>query len=114
MNREDIELEIKWKATLDKIKNLVGKKPADLNGVLYLIGIQELGQGIKPFSKEQKQDLMHIATCKLLSSTGIYEFEGLDEQGWPHYKPVKKIPKINLIDQEKLLKSLAIEYFEDI
>jgi hypothetical protein len=70
MNSIDNELEIKWEGALDKLQAMVGKRPADLNGVLFLIGIQELGKGVMQYSKEQKQDLMHIAICKLLSTLG--------------------------------------------
>ena len=83
-----------------------------MNAVLFLIGIQELGQGRKSFSKEEKQDLMHIAICKVLSYSGFYVLEGIDEQGWPHWKPTKKIPHFDLLDQEKLLKIHVLEYFE--
>jgi hypothetical protein len=112
MSAEDNELELKWILLLDKLQKILGKRPADLNAVLFLIGVQELGQGVKPFSKEQKQDLMHVAICKLLSYSGIYEFEGIDEQGWPHWKLAKKLPFLDLLEQEKLLKSLAIDYFD--
>jgi hypothetical protein len=81
MSAADNESDLKWNLLLDKLQQVIGKRPADLNAVLFLIGVQELGQGIRQFSKEQKQDLMHIAICKLLSYSGIYEFEGLDEQG---------------------------------
>lgn len=111
---QDDELEAKWEVLLDKLKETVGKRPADLNAVLFLIGVQELGKGIKTFSKEQKQDLMHIAICRLLSTIGIYEFEGLDEQGWPHWKLVSKLPHVDLLDQEKLLKLLSVEYFDQL
>jgi hypothetical protein len=111
---QDAAFEERWEQLLEMLHQLVGKKPADLNAVLFLIGVQELGKGIKNFSKEQKQDLMHIAICKLLSTLGIYEFEGLDEQGWPHWKLVKKLPHVDLLEQESLLKSLAIDYFEEL
>ena len=58
-----------------------GKKP-DLESVLFLIGIQELGDIRKKFSKEQKQDLMHIAVCTVFSTSGYYELSGADEDGW--------------------------------
>ncbi len=112
MDRTDIELELEWEKTLDKLQNMIGKRPADLNAVLFLIGVQELGKGTIQYSKEQKQDLMHIAICRLLSTLGFYEFEGLDEQGWPHWRMVKKLPHIDMLEQEKILKSLAIEYIE--
>jgi hypothetical protein len=90
----------------------MGKKPKDLNGVLFLIGVQELGKGKRVFSKEEKQDLMHIGICKVLSLAGYYELEGLDQDGWPHWKVVKKLPHFDLLEQEKLLKLQVLEYFE--
>ena len=92
-------------------KERFGKRP-DLNAILFLIGIQELGMGVSEFTKEQKQDLMHIATCKLFSLSGYYEFTGLDEEGWPHYRSVKQIPFCNLKEQEKMLKWHILEYFD--
>lgn len=109
--KKDLTLQKDWVALLYKIKEVTGKRPADLNAVLYLIGIQELGQGIKSFSKEQKQDLMHIAICKVLSLAGFYELEGHDNDGWPHWKLIKKLPRFDLLEQEKLLKIQILEYF---
>ena len=100
-----------WNEILILIEKFIGKKPADLNEVLYLIGIQELGKGIKNFTKEQKQDLMHIATCKVLSYSGYYEIEGLDQEGWPHWKNVKKVPSLKVDEQEKFIKAHVVEYF---
>ena len=45
-----------------------GKKP-DLEAILFLIGMQEYGQLKDKFTKEQKQDLMHVAVCLLLSQS---------------------------------------------
>jgi hypothetical protein len=112
MYKKDLELERKWQRLRLKLAEVIGRKPKDLNAVLFLIGVQELGQGAKTFSKEEKQDLMHIAICKVLSLSGYYELEGLDEQGWPHWKLVKKLPHFDLLEQEKLLKMHVIEYFE--
>lgn len=112
MIKKDLELERNWQKLLTKLADIFGKKPTDLNAVLFLIGVHELGKGRKNFSKEEKQDLMHIAICKLLSLSGYYELEGLDEQGWPHWKLVRKLPHFDLLDQEKLLKMHVLEYFE--
>lgn len=106
-------LEQGWKKLLFEIKDLIGKRPKDLNAVLFLIGIQELGKGPLNFSKEEKQDLMHIATCKLLSFEGYYELEGIDQDGWPHWRKTVEIPKLSLSEQETLLKINAINYFKD-
>ena len=112
MYKRDLSAERSWQKLLDHLMEIIGKRPADLNAVLFLIGTQELGQGARRFTKEEKQDLMHIAICKVLSYSGFYELEGLDEQGWPHWKVTKKLPHFDLLEQEKLLKTHVIEYFE--
>ena len=112
MFKRDLDQDRKWQRLIDRLQNSVGKKPKDLNEVLFLIGIQELGRGAKRFSKEEKQDLMHIAICKVLSLSGFYQLEGLDKEGWPHWKLVKKLPHFDLLEQEKLLKIHVLEFFE--
>lgn len=111
--KKDLDLERTWNQALVRLGEVLGKKPKDLNAVLFLIGVQELGQGAKSFDKEEKQDLMHIAVCKLLSFAGYYELEGLDEAGWPHWKSIKDLPHFDLLEQEKLLKIKALEYFKE-
>ena len=81
-----------------------------LKGILYLIGIQELNFGIKRFSREEKLNVLHVATCKLLSSFGYYKFVSIDEDGWPHYKEVKAIKNLNEKEQENLIKKAIINY----
>lgn len=112
MIKKDLELERSWQALRLALKDSVGRKPKDLNAILFLIGVQELGKGPHTFSKEEKQDLMHIAICKVLSLSGFYELEGMDKQGWPHWKAIKNMPHFDLLEQEKLLKMHVIEYFE--
>jgi len=105
------DFDARWLELLRSLRAKFGKE-LHLNGILFLIGVQELGKGISEFTKEQKQDLMHIATCKLFSLSGYYEFDKLDEDGWPHYKIIKPIPAANLKEQEKMLKWHIIEYFD--
>jgi len=113
MIKKDLDFERHWQRLRLKLKDIIGKKPRDLNSILLLIGVQELGKGTIEFSKEQKQDLMHIAICKVLSLSGYYVLEGLDEDGWPHWKNVKDLPHFDLMEQEQLLKIHVLEYFED-
>jgi hypothetical protein len=112
MFKRDLDLERKWQSLLDGVEALIGRKPKDLNGLLFLIGVQELGRGKQMFSKEEKQDLMHIGICKVLSYSGYYELQHLDNDGWPHWKLIKKLPHFDLLEQEKLLKMHVMEYFE--
>lgn len=112
MFKRDLDLDRRWQVLLSTLQQSIGKKPKDLNGVLFLIGVQELGGGSRRFSKEEKQDLMHIAICRVLSLSGYYELDGLDKDGWPHWKLIKKLPHFDLLEQEKLLKMHVLEYFE--
>jgi hypothetical protein len=108
------EVNLKWNALQQKIATDFDTDTPDIKVILFLIGVQELGQGPKKFSKRQKEELMHIATCKLFSQMGFYHLEGLDQDGWPHWKLIKAIPNYTLLEQEMLMKSLIIEYFESM
>ena len=103
----------RWEALMADLHERFGRRP-DLNALLLLIGVQELGQGVAEFTKEQKQDLMHIATCKLFSLSGNYELAHVDEDGWPHYKLLNPVPFANLKEQERMLKWHILEYFDDL
>lgn len=89
-----------------------GKLP-DMEGMLFLVGVNEFGDlPARKFSKEQKQDLMHVAVCHLLSLKGYYQYTGRDEDGWPHYQLVQEVATKGLQSQEQVLKECMIEYFE--
>ena len=103
-----------WQTLSEVIAQNFDMHLPDIKVVLFLIGVQELGQGAKQFSKREKEELMHIATCRLFSAMGFYELEGLDEQGWPHWKLVKAIPNYTLLEQELIMKSLIIDYFQEL
>lgn len=112
MFKKDLELEIRWGKLLTGLTDLFQKKPTDINAVLFLIGVQELGKGNRIFSKEEKQDLMHIAVCKVLSLSEFYVLDFIDQDGWPHWKLNKELPHLNAAEQEKMLKLHILEYFE--
>src|SRR3569832_1143045 len=103
------EINSKWAALQQRIAADFDTDLPDVKVMLFLIGVQELGKGPRKFSKRQKEELMHIATCKLFSMMGFYELEGLDQDGWPHWKRVGVIPNFTLLEQEMVLKSLIIE-----
>ncbi|MEI9913087.1 MAG: hypothetical protein WDO71_27700 [Bacteroidota bacterium] len=110
MNVKD-DLQTRWWALEAKMVERFDKKP-DLETMLFLIGIQEFGGIKEKFTKEQKQDLMHVAVCSLLSASGYYEIEGIDDDGWPHFKQLKPMPEMNTIQQENFLKDHVLLYFE--
>lgn len=103
----------KWTNLTQKVASEFESEKPDVKTFLFLIGVQELGKGPRRFSKRQKEELMHIANCRLFSELGYYELEGLDQDGWPHWKNVKKIPNYTVFEQELLIKQLIIHYFEE-
>lgn len=112
---EDWELDFEWLRVQHIVKDAMRREQLpDLNIVLFLIGIQELGRWKKGFSKEEKQDLMHIAVCRLLVYEGYFEFVGRDEDGWPHYRQVLEMQPRDIKDQERTLKINAVRYFKEI
>jgi hypothetical protein len=112
---EEWELDFKWLEVRHKVREQLGRKePPDLNGLLFLIGIQELGRWKERFTKEEKQDLMHIATCHLLSYDGYYAFKGRDADGWPHYEMIRPFRVKGVKDQSVILKENIIRYFTEL
>ena len=112
MNVTD-DLQTRWWNLEAKLAERFSKKP-DLETILFLIGIQEFGQIKEKFTKEQKQDLMHVAVCSLLSQSGYYKVESHDDEGWPHFLQLKPLPQYNMIEQENFLKDHILLYFEGI
>jgi len=106
------DLQQRWWQLESKLVERFGKKP-DMETVLFLIGLQETGFIREKITKEQKQDLMHIAVCTLLSPSGFYELEGKDKDGWPHFRQLKPMPDMDAIEQENFLKDHILLYFQE-
>lgn len=108
------DLQARWWKLEEKLINRFGKKP-DVESILFLIGVQEVEHiNQSNFTKEQKQDLMHIGICTILSSSGYYLLEGYDNDKWPHFKQLKSLPDMNTIEQENFLKDHILLYFDNI
>jgi hypothetical protein len=84
----------------------------DTQGILFLIGVQELGKGYQAFKKHEKTDLMHIALCTVLEPYGYYKYQGNDEDGWPHFEFLKELPHLEEREQQHFIKEAILEYFE--
>jgi len=111
MSRDEV-LKSRW----DKLVRFLSDKfspddPMDLDGIIYLIGIQELGNPHAKFKKDDKVNLMHIAICKLLEPYGYYEFDYFDKDGWPHYKIKEQLPQLKAGEQTILMKEAIVNYF---
>lgn len=108
----DFEQERHWQKILDFLKQDLGEKP-DLQSVIFLIGIQELGKGHLKLKKDEKVNVMHIAICRLLEPYGYYKFIGNDPDGWPHYEALKQLPFLEEKEQQELMKKAIIDYFSE-
>ena len=110
----DIEYdEQAWQDVLTTLEKRFEKKP-DVQTIIFLVGHRELGKHQVKFTKEQKQDLIHVGVCTLLSLANYYTFIDYDEDGWPHFEYNREQPKLDNAQQEKLLKKMIIEYFKKL
>ncbi|MFP9098924.1 hypothetical protein ACLI09_07710 [Flavobacterium sp. RHBU_24] len=111
MSRDE-QLKERW----DQLVTILSNKFADgdmldLDAIIYLIGVQELGKFHKKFKKDEKVNLMHIAICRLLEPFGYYEFDYFDEEGWPHYTVKEQLPALKAGEQSILMKGAIVDYF---
>jgi hypothetical protein len=106
------KLKKQWDTLIKKLSDqFADGENLDLDGVLYLIGVQELGQIHRKYKKDEKINLMHIAICRVLEPYGYYKFDFYDGQGWPHYQIKEKLPSLKAGEQSILMKEAAVNYF---
>ena len=111
----DEQLKQRWNLVVEKLTNQFAEGDTlDLDAIIYLIGVQELGQIHKNFKKDDKVNLMHIAICRLLEPYGYYEFDYFDDDGWPHYKFKEELPTLKAGEQTVLMKEAIVNYFVEI
>lgn len=84
----------------------------DVDAILFMIGLQELGKPFQRYKKDQKLEIMHVAICTLLEPFGFYEFLGKDEEGWPHWQLKENLPFLDAKQQNNLMISAIVDYFK--
>ena len=108
----DEQLKDRWDAVVKLLSDrFAGGDVLDLDAIIYLVGLQELGQLHREFKKDEKLNLMHIAICRLLEPFGYYEFDYFDDDGWPHYKVLEQLPPLKAGEQSVLMKEAIVQYF---
>ena len=108
----DIQLKERWENVVQLLSTQFAEGDTlDLDAIIYLIGVQELGKVKQTFKKDEKIELMHIAICRLLEPYGYYEFEFFDNDGWPHYKVKEELPPLKAGEQSVLMKEAIVNYF---
>lgn len=108
----DIQLKERWERVVSKLSDQFSQgEDLDLERIIYLVGVQELGQLKQKFKKDEKVNLMHIAICRLLEPYGYYEFDHFDKDGWPHYNVKEQLPSLKAGEQSVLMKEAIVHYF---
>ncbi|NAS12515.1 hypothetical protein [Poritiphilus flavus] len=111
MSRDQI-LKERWDTLVIKLSERFSDgDPLELDAIIYLVGVQELGQYHRSFKKDEKVNLMHIGICRLLEPYGYYEFDFFDDDGWPHYKVLENLPSLKAGEQSVLMKEAIVNYF---
>jgi hypothetical protein len=111
MSRDE-QLKNRWEQVVTFLSNKFAEgEVLDLDAIIYIIGIQELGKFHQLFKKDEKVNLMHIAICRLLEPYGYYEFDYFDQEGWPHYKVKEALPTLKAGEQTVLMKEAIVNYF---
>lgn len=108
----DEQLRERWELLVQKLSaQFSDGDPLELDGIIYLVGVQELGNFHRKFKKDEKVNLMHIAICRLLEPYGYYDFDFFDDEGWPHYKIKEQLPPLKAGEQTVLMKEALVNYF---
>ena len=107
----DLHFEKRWRDLVARLSKRFDA-PLDLNAIIFLIGVQELGQHARNFKKDEKVNLMHVAVCVLLTPYGYYRELGRDADGWPHFEQGKELPALAPKEQERLMQEAVLAYFE--
>lgn len=108
----DEQLKERWDLLVSRLSDqFADGDKLDVDGIIYLIGIQELGKFNKKFKKDEKVNIMHIAICRLLEPFGYYEFSHFDHDGWPHYIVKEQLPHLKAGEQTILMKDAIVHYF---
>ena len=111
MARDEV-LKQRWEELVTFLsKRFADGETLELDAIIYLIGVQELGKIGVEFKKDEKINLMHIAICRLLEPFGYYKFDYFDKEGWPHYSVVEKLPTLKAGEQSVLMKEAIVQYF---
>ena len=108
----DEKLKERWELLVEKLSaQFSDGDPLEMDGIIYLVGVQELGNFHRNFKKDEKINLMHIAICRLLEPYGYYDFDFFDDEGWPHYKIKEQLPPLKAGEQTVLMKEAVVNYF---
>ena len=115
LEADEAVLEARWERLQGWIEQRFGKAPA-IEEILFLVGIQARGYGFEPdLDKEAKQGLIMEGTYCVFETLGVYERVGMEKDGsWIWERRIDHPPNLSVDEQEKLLRTAILRYFEDL
>ena len=101
------QVDDRWQVLLTELRDRFGQS-LGIEGILFLVGVQEAGQGYDPqLEKEQKQHLIMLGSYHVMTALGLYQQS--DTGGWRRTSPW---PEMDVEEQEQLLRVGILRYFE--
>lgn len=100
-----------WEKLQHQLKARFGST-LEMDALIFVIGLQELGKPHRKYKKDEKIAIMHVAVCTLLEPFGFYKYIGLDGDGWPHWELVEELPALDAKQQNRLMVDAIIDYFK--
>ena len=109
----DIQLKERWESVVTILSNkFADGETLDLEGIIYLIGVQELGKKFMLLSKkDEKVNLMHRHLPFVRTFTVTTSFEYFDNDGWPHKVKEELPPLKKQANKVVLMKETIVGYF---
>lgn len=108
----DQKLKERWEKLVAVLSDRFSDGEAlDVEGILYLVGLQELGQVHRKMKKDDNVNLIHIGICAVLEPFGYYRFDYIDDEGWPHFELLEELPPLKPGEQSVLMKEALVSYF---
>ena len=112
MSTRDELLKRRWEELIQRLSDTFSDTEAvEMEGVLYLIGLQELGKIHQQFKKDDNVNIIHIGICTVLEPFGYYRFDFYDNDGWQHFVLVEELPVLKPGEQAILMKEAIVDYF---
>ena len=108
----DQQLKDRWEQLIAQLTNQFSEtEEIEIEGILYLIGLQELGKIHQRFKKDDNVNIIHIGICTVLEPFGYYAFDFYDDDGWPHFVLLEELPVLKPGEQTVLMKEAIVDYF---
>lgn len=107
------EISVAWPKFAEWLDRTLGCAD-DLEGILFLVGIQESDQEFAPdLDKASKQRLVHEGTYCVLERLGCFERVGREVDGFWIWEPHEDLPEdMNASEQDLLLRAGILKYFD--